>query len=80
MIVTKSNIKDIGDLKSKTDCKMKKNKLEYDYKQLFANITRRISFGYLGGSKKKNRLNRTNRSNISKIRLRQRRLKTKRYK
>ena len=38
----------------------KKNKLEYDYRQLFANITRRIGFGYLGGSKKRNRSNITN--------------------
>ena len=76
VVVTKSNIKDAGELKSATDCKMKKNKLAYDYKQLFANITRRIGFGYLGGSKKRNRLNKWNRSN----RLRQRRLKTKRYK
>lgn len=76
VIVTKSNIKDTGELKSTTDCKMKKNKLVYDYKQLFANVTRRIGFGYLGGSKQF----RLNKSYRSKIKLRQRRLKTKRYK
>lgn len=78
VVVTKSNVKDAGELKSTTDCKMKKNKLVYDYKQLFANITRRIGFGYLGGSKKINRSNKWNRYRSN--RLRQRRLKTKRYK
>ena len=81
VIVTKSNVKDASELKSATDCKMKKNKLVYDYKQLFANVTRRIGFGYLGGSKRKSnqyRLNKSYRSN--RLRLRQRRLKTKRYK
>ena len=66
VIVTKANIKDTELLKSKTDCKSKKNKLVYDYKKLFSNITRRVGFGYLGGTKKK----------ISG----KRRLKAKRYK
>jgi hypothetical protein len=77
VVVTKTNVKDIGLLKSQTDCKTKKNKLVYDYKQLFANVanvTRRIGFGYFGGSKKfKSKFGLKNRS-------RQRRLKAKRYK
>jgi len=73
IVVTKTNVKDISDLKSTTDCKTKKNKLVYDYNQLFANvanITRRVGFGYFGGSKKIK----------SRIRSRQRRLKAKCYK
>ena len=52
VIVTKENVKDVGLLKSKTDCKSKKNKIIYDYKKLFSNVTRRLGFGYLGGTKK----------------------------
>lgn len=52
VIVTKENLKDVDLLKSKTDCKSKKKKLIYDYKKLFSNVTRRLGFGYLGGTKK----------------------------
>ena len=52
VIVTKANLKDTDLLKSKTDCKSKKNKLVYDYKKLFSSITRKLAFGYLGGTKK----------------------------
>lgn len=71
VVVTKTNIKDIAELKSKTTCKTKKTKLIYDYKQLFANVTRRIGFGYFGGTRKKSE---------SRQISRQRRLKAKRYK
>ena len=69
VIVTKANMKDTELLKSKTDCKSKKNKLVYDYKKLFSNITRRIGSSYLGGTKK-----------IKKKISGKRRLKAKRYK
>ena len=65
IIVTKTNMKDFGLLKFKTDCKSKKNKLIYNYKKLFSNVTRRLGFGYLGGTKSKSI---------------KRRLKAKRYK
>lgn len=80
IVVTKANIKDVGVLKSKTDCKLKRDKLIYDYKKLFnktliANFTRRIATGqYFGGktykSNKSNQLkmNQTNQSNkVKKI-------------
>lgn len=67
LIVTKVNIKDIGKLKSATTCKLKKTKIIYDYKELFANITRRFGSGLFGGYK-------------SKSKSRKRRLKAKRYK
>jgi hypothetical protein len=72
VVVTKANVKDAGLLKSKTDCKSKKNKLIYNYKKLFSNITRRLGFGYLGGTKKLGKLS----GKISG----KRRLKAKRYK
>jgi len=68
LIVTKTNIKDSDLLKSKTDCKTKKNKLVYNYKKLFSNATRRLGFAYLGGTMKR------------KNKLRNRCLKTKCYK
>jgi hypothetical protein len=64
VVVTQANMKDTDLLKSKTDCKSKKNKLIYNYKKLFSNVTRRLGFAYLGGK------------NISN----KRRLKAKRYK
>lgn len=64
--VTKTNIKDSDFLKTKTSCKTKKNNLIYNYKKLFANVTRRVAVGLFGGSRK--------------ISSRQRRLKAKRYK
>jgi hypothetical protein len=76
IVVTKANIKDVGVLKSKTDCKIKKDKLIYDYKKLFnktliANFTRRIVTGqYYGGRTYKSKMNKS----------RKRRLKAKRYK
>lgn len=73
VIVTKENLKDVGLLKSKTDCKSKKNKLIYDYKKLFSNVTRRIGFAYLGGTKKIT-------TKISGKISGKRRLKAKRYK
>jgi hypothetical protein len=76
VIVTKENVKDVGLLKSKTDCKSKKNKLIYNYKKLFSNITRRLGFGYLGGTKKIGKLSGKISGKISG----KRRLKAKRYK
>ncbi len=73
VIVTKANLKDTELLKSKTDCKSKKNKLIYDYKKLFSNITRRLGTSYLGGTKK------TKTKFSGKI-SGKRRLKAKRYK
>ena len=73
VIVTKENLKDVGLLKSKTDCKSKKNKIIYDYKKLFSNVTRRLGFGYLGGTKKIT-------TKISGKFSGKRRLKAKRYK
>ena len=73
VIVTKENLKDVGLLKSKTDCKSKKNKLIYDYKKLFSNVTRRLGFAYLGGTKKIT-------TKISGKISGKRRLKAKRYK
>ena len=72
VVVTKANLKDVGLLKSKTECKSKKNKLIYDYKKLFSNVTRRLGFGYLGGTKK---ITKTSGKFSGK-----RRLKAKRYK
>lgn len=67
IVVTKTNIKDVGLLKKTVGCKTKKEKLIYDYKKLFANVTQRIAkqvgFGIYGGG-------------LS----RKRRLKAKRYK
>jgi hypothetical protein len=73
VIVTKENLKDTDLLKSKTDCKSKKNKIVYDYKQIFSNVTRRLGFGYLGGTKK-------TKTKISGKISGKRRLKAKRYK
>lgn len=73
VVVTKENLKDVGLLKSKTDCKSKKNKLIYDYKKLFSNITRRLGATYLGGTKKIT-------TKISGKISGKRRLKAKRYK
>lgn len=73
VIVTKANVKDSELLKSKTDCKSKKNKLVYDYKKLFSSITRKLAFGYLGGTRK-------NHIQISGKVSGKRRLKAKRYK
>ncbi len=73
VIVTKANIKDANLLKTKTDCKSKKNKLVYDYKKLFSSITRKLAFGYLGGTKKL-------KLKISGKFSGKRRLKAKRYK
>jgi hypothetical protein len=72
VIVTKENLKDVDLLKSKTDCKSKKKKLIYDYKKLFSNVTRRLGFGYLGGTKKMTKMS----GKFSG----KRRLKAKRYK
>ena len=76
VIVTKTNIKDVGLLKSTTDCKTKKNKLVYNYKKLFSNVTRRLGFGYVGGSRKKSERERRS----GKKRSGKRRLKAKCYK
>jgi hypothetical protein len=76
VVVTKANQKDVGLLKSKTDCKSKKNKLIYDYKKLFSNITRRIGTSYLGGTKKSRKISGKKSGKISG----KRRLKAKRYK
>ena len=73
VIVTKENVKDTDLLKSKTDCKSKKNKIVYDYKKIFSNVTRRLGFGYLGGTKK-------TKTKISGKISGKRRLKAKRYK
>ena len=73
VIVTKENLKDTDLLKSKTDCKSKKNKIVYDYKKIFSNVTRRLGFGYLGGTKK-------TKTKISGKISGKRRLKAKRYK
>jgi len=79
VIVTKTNLKDVGQLKSKTDCKTKKTKIVYDYKKLFQNVTRHIGLGYFGGSKI--RLPRTSKfTRTTKNKSRKRRLKTKGYK
>ena len=81
LIVTKTNIKDISALKTATECKTKKNKLIYDYKKLFKNVTNHIGRGYFGGgkiksSKKMKRVKLKKSKRVS----RKRRLKTKRYK
>ena len=77
IVVTKANLKDVGLLKSKTDCKSKKNKLIYDYKKLFSNITRRLGSTYLGGTKK---ITTKKSRKISGKNSGKRRLKAKRYK
>ena len=53
IIVTKTNIKDGGLLKSTVTCKTRKEKLIYNYKKLFANVTKRLAFGIYGGSRKR---------------------------
>ena len=63
IVVTKTNIKDSELLKTSTDCKRKKEKLIYNYKKLFANVTRRIATGqYYGGSIKNRKKNKKNKS------------------
>jgi hypothetical protein len=84
LIVTKSNIKDISALKSAAGCKTKKNKLIYDYKKLFKNVTNHIGRGYFGGgkiksSKMKHIKNSGKQRKSRKMVSRKRRLKTKRY-
>jgi hypothetical protein len=75
IVVSKINIKDVELLKSTVECKTKANKLKYDYRQLYSNITKRI--GIVGGTKKKKY-----KKNITKnIKINsKRRLKAKRYK
>ena len=80
VIVTKTNVKDIDQLKAKTECKTKKTKIIYDYKKLFQNVTRHIGLGYFGGTKtlmspKTSKFTRT-----TKNKSRKRRLKSKGYK
>ena len=81
LIVTKTNIKDISALKAATECKTKKNKIIYDYKKLFKNVTNHIGRGYFGGGKiKSSKKTKRIKSKKSKTISRKRRLKTKRYK
>uniref|UniRef100_A0A6C0D2X1 Uncharacterized protein n=1 Tax=viral metagenome TaxID=1070528 RepID=A0A6C0D2X1_9ZZZZ len=82
LIVTKSNIKDVSELKAAAGCKTKKNKLIYDYKKLFKNVTTHIGRGYFGGGKISSKMiKRIKNSRKSRKRVsRKRRLKTKRYK
>ena len=80
LVVTKTNIKDVSALKAAAGCKTKKNKLIYDYKQLFKNVTNHIGRGYFGGGKtSKIKPIKSKKNNSRKI-SRKRRLKTKRYK
>ena len=83
LIVTKTNIKDISALKAAAGCKTKKNKLIYDYKKLFKNVTNHVGRGYFGGGKiKSSKMKRIKSKNSRKSKRvsRKRRLKTKRYK
>jgi hypothetical protein len=79
-------VKDIDQLKAKTECKTKKTKIIYDYKKLFKNVTRHIGLGYFGGSKISNtpkilRISRTSKfTRTTKNKSRKRRLKSKGYK
>ena len=50
LVVSKLNIKDVGLLQSTVECKTKADKIKYDYKQIFTNVTKRI--GLVGGTKK----------------------------
>lgn len=74
VIVTKTNVKDIDQLKAKTECKTKKTKIIYDYKKLFKNVTRHVGLGYFGGSRTSKFVRTT------KNKSRKRRLKSKGYK
>lgn len=79
LVVTKTNIKDVSALKAAAGCKTKKNKLIYDYKKLFKNVTSHIGRGYFGGGIKSRKSKMLRKSKNLKI-SRKRRLKTKRYK
>jgi hypothetical protein len=70
LVVSKLNIKDVGLLQSTVECKTKSDKIKYDYRQLFSNITKRIR---IGGTKKKYK-------NVTRKINSKRRLKAKRYK
>ena len=83
LVVSKLNIKDVGLLQSTVDCKIKADKIKYDYKQLFTNATKRI--GLVGGTKKYKKITRYNKNTKYKIIEKnkinsKRRLKAKRYK
>jgi hypothetical protein len=83
LIVTKTNTKDISALKAAAGCKTKKNKLIYDYKKLFKNVTNHVGRGYFGGGKiKSSKMKRIKSRKLRKSKRvsRKRRLKTKCYK
>ena len=85
VIVTKTNIKDISQLKAAAGCKTKKNKIIYDYKKLFKNVTTHVGRGYFGGGKKSKKIKlrksgKSDKSSKSSKKSRKRRLKPKRYK